>query len=600
MPRATQLYKGDGSNRHFPVAFEGGYLSRDYVKVYTRTSPLASWVQSFAWTLIGNNQVEFTVAPVSGVEIMIRRETPGTALVDFAGASRVTEKSLDVVATQGVQVGREAKDLAERNYWQAKADYEAVRRVADAAIEKSAEGSSALQEAQHALNLAADALAQASGVNARLSNLEQSMPRGVIAAQVAAGRDKDARRPTLINGQVTSNTGFYENVDVELDQGFSGDNRDNTLINQAPVDLGETIIALPDSMYTNNVTPTVPNITRSTDGQPMRVLPVDIRTVLYDSLLDPALFEAVSTNGTGILTFAYRGDRPLRTIIRGSFDFIASHSRVQTFKDDYYRAGRSIALILRTIGQPKPEMSVGDQWLGRTPAWTVENPTFMLNYWDVQDYCAPLTAAQRAVVANRPSLAVSGQPGYFSESMYPNEDRLDTSTPGHLTTNWIDLQGNNGRDFVFSLIAEGSNNCAIRFKDADGKVFFWSNQSIDASAHFRPIRLPYEAKQVQICYAKPGHTAAPNPTKFVVLEVNMSYDVDPAKGMWCKYAINVCRDVTFYPGGVYCLDLLDLRRGSAVIGGGRDGGYRILSGSLSFMTNVTKARKQFATTIYRA
>lgn len=600
MPRATQLYKGNGSNRRFPIAFEGGYLSQDYVKVYTRTSSIAPWVQSFAWTLIGNNQVEFAKAPATGIEIMVRRETPGTSLVNFSGASRVTEKSLDVAAAQGVQVGREAKDLAERNYWQAKADYEAVKRIADAAIEKSAEGSGALREAQHAMNLAADALAHAAGVNTRLSNIEQSMPRGIIAATVAAGRDKDARRPTLINGQVNNNTGFYEDVDDELDQGFSGDNRDNTLINQASVDLGETVIALPDSMYTSQIAPDVPIVWREKDNAPMRVLPVDIRTVLYDSLLDPGLFRTVSSNGTGTLYFSYQGDRPLRTVIKGSLNLMASHSRNTSFAEDYYKAGRRMELFLRCVSPAESEMSIGDQLLARSPVWLKKNPDFLVNYWDIEDYCSPLSAAQRAVVGARDSFAVSGQPGYFSSSVFPNVDQLNTSQPGYLTTSWIDLGSTSGRDFVFALIAEGSNNCDIRFKTESGQVVFWPNQSSGVSAHYRAFRLPYEAKQVQICYAKPGHTAAPNPTKFVALDVNMSYDVDPAKGMWTEYNLNVCRDVTFYPKQVYCLDLYDTRMGSLAIGSGRDDGYRILSGSLSFMSNVAKARKELATTIYRA
>lgn len=600
MARASQYYTGDGSRKDFPVSFEGQYLSRDYVKVYTRNSKVEAWTMRTDFAFVGDNQVRLASAPPSGQLIMIRRETPGTSLVNFQGQTRVTEKNLDIGTTQGVQVGQEAKDLAERNYFQARDDFAAVKAIADAAKSQADAGASAAKTASDAASKAQTAIDTVQGQQTRIARLEQSLPGGALPERMSGERRPDDQKPVQLNGAIPQIGAFAETIEDELSRAFTGENVGNTSINQTPVDLGETVFIFPDAANTVRQAATMPSELNPMNSQFLRIVPVDIRTVMVDSLLDPGLFEAVETNLYGMVKWKYTGNRPLRTILKGSIQGIERLFNVDP-GSTWSNQTRQFQLVLRALQALPGEMGgvARDQLLAMSPAgWRADVPFRLLNVHDITDYCRPLSAAERASTQERNSLTVSGQPGYFSDSVFPNTDALNTSQPGYYTTNWIDLATLPPFNNVFCLICPESNRCNIRYKTANGTVRYWDNQSHPGSANFRPFRLPNEAVAVQVCYAYPGYTGPTNPSKFVSLEVNLSYDVDGSKGFWVPFDLHICRDITLFPNVTYCFDLFALSAGTAT-SSGRVDGYRILSGGLSCMTNLGAARKAFATTLYR-
>jgi hypothetical protein len=84
-------------------AFSFDYIDASYVKVY-----FDGVLQ--AGVTVTTGQVTLTTGANPGVEVLIQRETPTTALVDFVDGAVLTENDLDLIAKQALHVSIEAKD----------------------------------------------------------------------------------------------------------------------------------------------------------------------------------------------------------------------------------------------------------------------------------------------------------------------------------------------------------------------------------------------------------------------------------------------------------------------------------------------------------
>ena len=111
MPLSYSTYTGDGSQTSFSITFD--YLSETVV---TGASPEGILVylddvkQTSGYT-INTTTVDFSVAPGSGVAVLILRSTPRTKsdrLIDFADATVLTEAQLDTSALQLLYIAQEA------------------------------------------------------------------------------------------------------------------------------------------------------------------------------------------------------------------------------------------------------------------------------------------------------------------------------------------------------------------------------------------------------------------------------------------------------------------------------------------------------------
>ena len=111
MPLSYSTYTGDGSQTSFSITFD--YLSETVV---TGASPEGILVyldevkQTSGYT-INTTTVDFSVAPGSGVAVLILRSTPrakSDRLIDFADATVLTEAQLDTSALQLLYIAQEA------------------------------------------------------------------------------------------------------------------------------------------------------------------------------------------------------------------------------------------------------------------------------------------------------------------------------------------------------------------------------------------------------------------------------------------------------------------------------------------------------------
>ena len=105
-------YAGDGVTTSWGFSFSGGYLDRDHVKAYTKTStgirtPLTIMPGDFT----GDYTLNLGIVPVD-TNLVIYRDTPkDLPLVNFVDGGRITETSLDLVAKQAVFIAAETTDI---------------------------------------------------------------------------------------------------------------------------------------------------------------------------------------------------------------------------------------------------------------------------------------------------------------------------------------------------------------------------------------------------------------------------------------------------------------------------------------------------------
>lgn len=106
MALASVQYTGNGVSTSFSVPFP--YISQDHVVVYVNDV-----VQASGYIWLTPSVIQFTVAPASGAELLLLRNTPKTTrLVDFQDGSILNEAALDLSANQTMYIVQEAYDVA--------------------------------------------------------------------------------------------------------------------------------------------------------------------------------------------------------------------------------------------------------------------------------------------------------------------------------------------------------------------------------------------------------------------------------------------------------------------------------------------------------
>ena len=116
MPRSLAVYTSNGKQRDYSVPFT--YIKREYVRVIgtqfdEKGRRIGSGVPlDFTW--INNGLVRLNKPYPAGGRVSIERWTYAeSSLVDYQGATTVTEEDLDLGDRQGLHVGQEARDRLE-------------------------------------------------------------------------------------------------------------------------------------------------------------------------------------------------------------------------------------------------------------------------------------------------------------------------------------------------------------------------------------------------------------------------------------------------------------------------------------------------------
>jgi len=103
-------YTTDGTTTEFEVSFDGGYISKEFVRVRYTDSLGAVTYPTFTW--VGDYQVSVSPALAAGGSVMIFRNTPADApVVDFNDGAIINERSLDLTAKQAVHLAAETRDI---------------------------------------------------------------------------------------------------------------------------------------------------------------------------------------------------------------------------------------------------------------------------------------------------------------------------------------------------------------------------------------------------------------------------------------------------------------------------------------------------------
>jgi len=119
VPFSYAQYAGNGSTTTFSVPFP--YLLKAHVKVYLDLvietgsySALLAEGTDFTWT--SDTQIQAVVAPASGVQLTVRRETPnGTQVVGWQDGSNLVADDLNISDLQNLYVVQEWVDYATRS-----------------------------------------------------------------------------------------------------------------------------------------------------------------------------------------------------------------------------------------------------------------------------------------------------------------------------------------------------------------------------------------------------------------------------------------------------------------------------------------------------
>lgn len=102
MANSYVQYTGTGSQTVYSVPFP--YIDKAHVKVYVD----GALVTNYSWT--STNVISFTPAPSSGVVIIIKRQTPSSALVDFTAKARWQTTDLNLAVKQSLYISEEAEE----------------------------------------------------------------------------------------------------------------------------------------------------------------------------------------------------------------------------------------------------------------------------------------------------------------------------------------------------------------------------------------------------------------------------------------------------------------------------------------------------------
>jgi hypothetical protein len=104
MANSYITYNGDGSTRTYSVTFP--YLAKTHVKAYI------DGVEDTGATWLTSSSIYLSSIPAIDAQVLIKRATPSTPLVDFVDGSNLTEAMLDLANQQALFIGEEARDRA--------------------------------------------------------------------------------------------------------------------------------------------------------------------------------------------------------------------------------------------------------------------------------------------------------------------------------------------------------------------------------------------------------------------------------------------------------------------------------------------------------
>lgn len=416
--------------------------------------------------------------------------------------------------------------------------------------------------------------------------------REIAEINSATFRDPGEIKDIGVNGVVTSGGVFPRSPLDELKDNYSGNNPDFSLIRQAATDLGEcniTPIVQGELSYTGT-----PFITLGGVGR--RVMPVNIWSNLFNTAVAIPLFRPTRTNGFGFLTWRYIGDKPLHTTMRGSINMLVRCSGFTSGTDL-----RTLMRLRSLDGTPTLEDgNGGSRMLAMCDSrWSTSK--IFDNSQDMFDLCGDPPANYASLVTG-PNLFTGNVAGFFDSGTPGNAqetvDEHGPVGPEVQCTNWMDISGIDKTKHSFLFDYTGTSvRSRVRWQDTDGNFHYSSEMSADRKAR-RIYRLPTDAVAFQIYYTGRNTTAYMGSPNCRQMTEAASAAYDPVKGYWLEQNFTIDRDVVFWPGTEYFIEL-----SQNVYGEGaniRDWSFRYQGGGMSFLFDAGQIRKQLASKLWKS
>lgn len=261
---ARDEYTGSGITGAYSVTFS--YLAKSHIEVYLDGVLKTLNVD---YTFVSDSAIDFTSPVTTGVAILIQRNTPTQAQVDFQDSTILTESALDIANLQSLYIAEETEDaqsstiaLGTNNKWDAQSY--TISNVADPVDSQDAltkaygdanYGGNVVTQAQVAASNAAtsESNAATSAANAATSEANASTSATAASTSAAAASqsvtDVEAIADNVngydiaftINGSLTNGQGFSVLVPRAVTLGNSlGDyfsHADSTPVSNVTVDI---------------------------------------------------------------------------------------------------------------------------------------------------------------------------------------------------------------------------------------------------------------------------------------------------------------------------------------------------------------------------
>jgi len=107
MAQTIRTNVGDGVQTLYPVSFDLGYVSRDYVYVYTGDD----YTVQLDYVWISDSQIELSTPVAIGIEFYIRRVVPrNVPFNDYEDGAILRESNLDDSFVQALMINEELSD----------------------------------------------------------------------------------------------------------------------------------------------------------------------------------------------------------------------------------------------------------------------------------------------------------------------------------------------------------------------------------------------------------------------------------------------------------------------------------------------------------
>lgn len=582
MALSTQTVVSDGTLESLSLAFP--YIDKSDVNVNIDYGEgPETYPPGAHWYWIGDQAIGFPEALADGVVVTLVRRTGRERLLHaFTQGAQFNAPTLDEVLTQFLYIAQEYTEGTGGGGGGGPADLTSAIRVPD---------NEAIGELPRTANRASTVV----------TFDRNGAVRAAPSSQFAMAIRHDQLRDLNVNGTLPlGGTGWPTTPQQEFEAMFDGGDPLNEFVHTRPVDWATCILTPPVEGSVAHVAPTTPYMTPQGDSSPRRVVPLDIRVVLGNTMLGGALFKPVETNASGTLVWEYIGETPISVHMKGTISFLMRNSDVAGGK-----AASSTYLNLRCLNPPLFDngQSAGARRLSSHSSGVLEEKT-LSTYREFRDMPNwPLS--QYVDNALRFPDLMAGIPtehGYFSVGSTA-EELLTTDSQGTVpstvrTTGWIPLDQIPYplENHLLYLHGTGKSTCLrVQSKDSKGNITFEQNTSRENISGLSFIRIPPDAAEIRINYSRRGDTA--EALSLHLLGQSYSMRADPLKGAWVERVFSVDREVVFYPGCRYCLTIdVTLRAAQTSV---RDFGFRYLGGGLSFEFDATRMRKRLATNLYR-